>query len=213
MTSPNVSHERAFKRVGRTRLAEDDAVFRAMLAVVADVGFGRLTFASVAEHVGLTPSALVQRFGTKRDLLLAFLDWFQATAQGIIGGALQTSPESPLKALQAGLVNWTKLLPAQPERLANIVALFPSLAGDPEIRSRLGHIDRLLEQAIQEVLVAAAKKGHLRASDTKLLARLLIAACRGTLMRWAVLPERTLAENLLECLDAVLSPYRGKSSA
>ena len=55
----------------RPRTIDDDAVLDAADRIVERGGPAAVTFASVAAEVGLAPATLVQRFGTKRGLLLA----------------------------------------------------------------------------------------------------------------------------------------------
>ncbi|MDQ3742446.1 MAG: TetR/AcrR family transcriptional regulator, partial [Actinomycetota bacterium] len=55
----------------RPKTVEDDAVLDAALRVVDRAGPAGLTLAAVAEEVGLAPATLVQRFASKRGLLLA----------------------------------------------------------------------------------------------------------------------------------------------
>jgi len=57
--------------MGRKKITPDGDVLAATLRVVARVGPGRLTLAAVAKEAGLAPATLLQRFGSKRGLLLA----------------------------------------------------------------------------------------------------------------------------------------------
>src|SRR5919108_6544573 len=56
---------------GRPRTRSDADVFAATYRVVGRDGPARLTLAGVAAEVGLAPSTLAERFGSKRGLLLA----------------------------------------------------------------------------------------------------------------------------------------------
>ena len=57
----------------RTRVKTDADVLDAALVVVRELGPAALTFAALSARVGLAPSTLVQRFGTKAGLLQAAL--------------------------------------------------------------------------------------------------------------------------------------------
>src|SRR5215831_8245675 len=57
----------------RPRTVSDDQIFAATARAVTRLGPTRLTLADVADEVGLSAAALVQRFGSKRGLLLAFV--------------------------------------------------------------------------------------------------------------------------------------------
>ena len=67
----------------RRRKAEDDEVFAALVRVMLRCGPAELTLAAIAAEAGVTASALVQRFGSKRALLLAHAR--HAAASGDIG--------------------------------------------------------------------------------------------------------------------------------
>ena len=56
---------------GRPRGMEDAAILRAAAEVIGRTGPARFTLAAVASEIGLVPATLVQRFGSKRGLLLA----------------------------------------------------------------------------------------------------------------------------------------------
>jgi len=57
--------------VARPRKASDEEIFQAAFGVMQRRGPTEWTLADVASEVGLTAGALVQRFGSKRELLLA----------------------------------------------------------------------------------------------------------------------------------------------
>ncbi len=56
----------------RPRTRDDETILRAAGLVIARHGPAGVTLALVAAEVGLSPATLVQRFGSKRGLLLAF---------------------------------------------------------------------------------------------------------------------------------------------
>jgi AcrR family transcriptional regulator len=53
----------------RRRKAEDTDVFAAMVRVMLRAGPAELTLSAIVAEAGVTAGALVQRFGSKRDLL------------------------------------------------------------------------------------------------------------------------------------------------
>ena len=55
----------------RPRQASDEAILAAAFRAIARLGPAKLTLADVAAEAGLSAAALVQRFGSKRALLLA----------------------------------------------------------------------------------------------------------------------------------------------
>jgi len=101
----------------RRRKAEDADVFAAMGRVMRRVGPAELTLGAIAAEAGVTAGALVQRFGSKRELMLAH--WRQAAAAG-------TPPDpparaaSPLQALRATAALYARLAASPRAALRNL---------------------------------------------------------------------------------------------
>jgi AcrR family transcriptional regulator len=55
----------------RPRQNSDQEILMAAFRAIAKLGPTKLTLADVAKEASVTPASLVQRFGSKRDLLLA----------------------------------------------------------------------------------------------------------------------------------------------
>src|SRR5579872_6552056 len=84
----------------RPRKVSDNQLFAATHAVMSRVGPGELTLAAIAKQAGVTAAVLVQRFGSKRALLLALSKKYASGAGDVIGG-LARRHASPLAALRA----------------------------------------------------------------------------------------------------------------
>ena len=83
---------------GRPRSLSNDQILDATTRVLQRLGPGRLTLADVAAEVGLVPATLIQRFGSKRGLLLAHAE--RAAQQiGPLLRAARAEAVSPLDAL------------------------------------------------------------------------------------------------------------------
>ena len=54
----------------RPRKVSDDDIYMAAQRAMSRLGPGELTLADIAAEAGVTAGLLVQRFGSKRDLLL-----------------------------------------------------------------------------------------------------------------------------------------------
>ena len=72
----------------RRRKAEDADVFAALVRVMHRRGPAELTLREIAAEAGVTAGALVQRFGSKREMLLAHARY--AAVTGDIGVAAPT---------------------------------------------------------------------------------------------------------------------------
>ena len=83
----------------RPRIASDIEIIEAATRAVGLVGSSRLTLADIAVEAGISPGALVQRFGSKRDLVLQVIRWRIETAERHY--AVLTREHPPIKAITA----------------------------------------------------------------------------------------------------------------
>ncbi len=83
----------------RPRKASDNEVFGAAMRVMSRVGPADLTLSAIAAEAGLTPGALVQRFGSKQRLLRTISSQLGGAAAEIFA-QLRSAHPSPLAALR-----------------------------------------------------------------------------------------------------------------
>jgi AcrR family transcriptional regulator len=194
----------------RPRTISDEAVLDTVLALAYRVGPARVTFAAAAAEVGLSAATLVQRFGTKRDLLLA------ADKRGIdlwVAALDRSTADSPLTRVVEGLVFAAGPV-ATPEQMANSVALLQLDLADPDFHAETLRGARAVRARILRDLGAALEAGELR-SDSNLarLATLVETTYHGAMIGWAIHREGTLADWMREQLEAALAPHRTASSS
>ena len=155
-------------RTGRPRTVSDEAIFDAVRAVVTDVGPSGLTLAAVANRVGLSAPALTQRFGSKRNLLLAYNE---AAATGIddVFNRVRSSSSTALSALRATLLKLTAGIHTR-HAIANHLAFLHLDLTDPELGAHAAQQSRLLRQAITRLLDEAITTGEINRTATAELA-------------------------------------------
>src|SRR5688572_18861001 len=83
----------------RPRKASDDEIFQATLRAMGRLTPAELTLKEIADEAGLTPGALVQRFGSKRGLMLALMERWSGGAREMFDG-MRSATSSPLGALR-----------------------------------------------------------------------------------------------------------------
>lgn len=192
--------------MARPRGVEDTVILHATAQVMGQVGPAGLTLAAVARKVGLVPGTLVQRFGSKRGLLLALADRSEKDASEM-AGRVRESHDSALGALAALTVEAAAAM-ATPESFAHHLAFLCMDLGDPELYTRALAIHRGQQRAIEELLTEASGTGELRAgTDAAALARTVQAVTAGAGLTWALEREGTLAQRLRHELDVALSPH------
>jgi AcrR family transcriptional regulator len=189
----------------RPRTISDEAVLDTVLALVHRVGPARVTFAAAAAEVGLSAATLVQRFGTKRELLLA------VDRRGVdlwVGALDRSTATSPLARVVEGLVLATDPV-TTPEQLANSVAILQLDLADPDFHANTLRGARAVRAGVFRELGAALEAGELRSgTDVAALAKLVETTYHGAMIGWAIHREGTLADWMREQLEAVLAPHR-----
>lgn len=191
----------------RRRKAEDADVFAALVRVMKRVGPGELTLRAMAAEAGVTAGALVQRFGSKRALLLAHARYAAATGDVGLDVPGPGTFSSPLDALRAMTTVYAQLAASPREAVRNLAYLQNDLA-DPALRRHLLRLSLAARAHYRQLLTEAVAAGDLRANaDIPALARMIEVTLRGSLLAWTLYREGSAADYLREDLDAMLRPY------
>jgi AcrR family transcriptional regulator len=190
----------------RPRKASDDDVFAATGRAMRRLGPAQLTLADIAEEAGLTAGALVQRFGSKRALLLALMEQFAGSASSTFA-ALRGAGGSPLATLYA-YGECMAQMGETPDALAHNLSWLQQDLADPDFRRYLLAHARDSRREIQKLVDAAIATGELakrvRAAD---LARAIEVTVGGSLMAWAVHQEGTASTWIRHDLEMLLEPH------
>ncbi|TDB91701.1 TetR/AcrR family transcriptional regulator [Actinomadura sp. KC216] len=196
---------------GRPRGVDDAVILRAVVEVIGRVGPARLTLAAVADEVGLVPGTLVQRFGSKRGLLLALAARSVPDAQ-VLQERAREECDSALAAVFALAREWVSDV-ATPQKYANHLALLCMDLTDPEFYEHALAMHRAQRRAIEMLLEAAVSGGELRdGADAALLAGSVHAAVAGAGLTWALDRQGTLAERVEHEIGTVLAPHVRRKS-
>jgi AcrR family transcriptional regulator len=190
----------------RPKTVADDAVLDAALRVIDRGGPGELTLAAVAREVGLAPATLLQRFQSKRGLLLAI----NSRGSDRAGSSLREATKrhkSPLRALLAGLVDTSSRV-TSPETLANHLAFLQIDLSDPEFHQHALAYTTAVREEIKTLLDAAVEAGELEATDTARLAHGVQTTYNGAMITWAIYRKGRLDTWLRRELDTLLAPHR-----
>jgi len=195
--------------VSRPRKATDDEVFAAAYRAMTRLGPGELTLAEIAAEAGLTAGALVQRFGSKRELLLQLAAGAADGNASFIRG-LRAKHRTPLSVLRA-YAECLADLAASPAALARNLAYLQIDLTDDDFRQHLLAQARATRTAMVELLEDAISTGELaRDTDPRELARAIETALSGSLITWAIYRDGAAAKWLRDDVDAVLAPHLAK---
>ena len=181
-------------------------MFAALVRVMHRRGPSELRLREIAAEAGLTAGALVQRFGSKRALLLAHAR--HAAATGDTGVAVPRLPtSSPLEALRSVSAMYAQLAGSPRAAVRNLAYLHNDLA-DPALRRHLLRLSHAARRWYEELLMDAVAARELRpGTDVPPLARLIEVTLRGSFLNWTLYREGPAADWLREDLDAMLRPH------
>jgi AcrR family transcriptional regulator len=195
----------------RRRKADDVEVFAALVRVMHRRGPSELTLREIATEAGITAGALVQRFGSKRALLLAHARY--AATTGDIGIEVpRLYAPTPLEALRSVIGVYAQLATSPRAALRNLAYLHNDLA-DPILHRHLLRSSRAARARCTRLAAEAVAAGELRAdTDARALARLVEVTLGGSLMAWTLYREGSAADWLRHDLDAALAPYLAKGA-
>jgi AcrR family transcriptional regulator len=190
----------------RARTVSDEKILTAAIRAMTRLGPMRLTLADVAKGAGLSPAALIKRFGSKRGLLLAVSRSASAGApQGL--EAIRRAHPSPLAALREATLMMAKHT-RSPQELAHHLAFLQTDVTDAAFRRPMLEMSRATLAGYQALLDDAIAKGELRQCDTRALARAINAVVAGSLISWAVFRTGSAQHWVRADVETVLAPYR-----
>jgi AcrR family transcriptional regulator len=191
---------------GRRQKVTDEAVFAAAQRAMGRRGPHELRLADIAREAGVTPGRLVQRFGSKRALLVALSERFAGSAGAVFAG-LRAANRAPLATLRAYAACMADLAPTPEALLRNLAYLQGDLA-DEVLRRHLVENARATRRELEALLEAAVAGGELqRDADAGELARTVETVIAGSLMSWATYREGKAVDWILRDLEAVLAPW------
>jgi AcrR family transcriptional regulator len=191
--------------VSRPRTVDDDAILSAVSSIIERHGPAAVTFARVADEVGLSSATLVQRFGTKRKLLLATTIRGWNTLLKVL-----TRPRtntSPLETLITGLTELTATVSTR-EAIANGIAFLHIDLSDEEFHRHTMAGAGQMRKRIEQLLSEAVEAGELGPTDTQRLAAAVQATYNGALITWAMLGDGSVQEWVRSQIEFLLHSFK-----
>lgn len=192
----------------RPRSITDEQILRAAIAAIGSHGPARLTLAHVAEEAGVSPAALIQRFGSKAALLSAVAAAGAGRAEIAFDDA-QARGDGPLDTLGEALVAFAGDVRDR-TRFANHLAMLQLDLTDPELRRAAADQAAVVRRRIAELLAQAIAAGQLDHHDTGCLADTVYTAYNGALITWAIDGTGPLGQWVRTRVQTVTDPYRAR---
>jgi AcrR family transcriptional regulator len=189
----------------RPRETTDEEILSATARVMQRLGPTQITLADVAKEAGVVPATLIQRFKTKRGLLLAACRTAPDAVLRQFAEA-RTKYVSPLASLIEIYADCSGFAPT-PEAVANALAYLQVDLTDPDFHAITLAQFRALRTETQRLLDEAVAARELRPCDTEQLARLLQQLNGGAMLEWAVVREGPLDQWVRREVETLLRPY------
>ena len=179
----------------------------ATLRIMSRLGPVKLTLAAIAKEAGVTAATLVQRFGSKRALMLKLSAEAAASADACFDMVRAAHPDSPLGAIIAAATMMTQHM-GTPEELANSLAFLQIDISDPEFHKYTLEMSRKHLAGYRALLKDAIAAGELKPHDTTRMARAINAMAGGSLIAWAILREGTAERWVRRDIETLLAPHQ-----
>ena len=191
---------------GRPRKVTDDDILGATQRVMQRVGPGELTLAEIAAEAGVTAGALVQRFGSKRDLLLELTRRFAAATEEMFA-QLRAAEPSPLGTIRL-YADCMAQMGESPATFAHHLAYLQVDLTDPDFFANLRTQAEGTRAALRALVAEAVKAGELsRRTDVDALARALEVTITGSLWTWVFHQAGTASASMRQDVEALLAGY------
>jgi AcrR family transcriptional regulator len=188
-------------RLARQKRVSDEEIVTATLKLVAKHGPG-LTLAQVGDEVGLSAATVMQRFGSKRGLLLeASHAWGKRTIADFQRGGHAGDDIVTGMTEIAGLAE-------TPAEVANLTASMHMDLADPEFRVIIEAEIQRQRSLVRDMLDVGVSRGEIKPCDSAELARHLQVVALGALQSWSIEPTGALTEWVHKCLTETLAPWR-----
>jgi AcrR family transcriptional regulator len=196
--------------MARPRTIPDAEVLAAAARVVGERGPGRLTLAAVGLACGLSPATILQRFGSKRGLLLALAAYGRDDVAAVFHAARDREP-SPRAAIVEALCSLARNV-STPGELANHLAFLQLDLVDPQLGGLARDHARAIGRELASLVEAAARAEELAGPDPVAAARALQVTYNGSLVSWAIDPDGSLEQRLRSDVEATLSGWSARAS-
>lgn len=190
----------------RPRKVSDDEVFLATIRAMQRLRPSELTLAAIADEAGLTPGAIVQRFGSKHRLQVALARGAAASAGEMIRG-LRAKHSSPLAAIRDYAECMGHLASSPAATVRNLEYLASDIA-DADLRRHLLVQSRATRDELRALVQEAVAARELReGTDVSALASVIEAVISGALLTHGIYRQGTAKAWLRYHIDAALAPH------
>lgn len=189
----------------RPRKVTDEQIIAAAARAVGRCGPQALNLAHVAVEAGVAPATLIQRFGSKRALLLAVAESGAGTAAAAFDAA-RARHRSPSRALIAALADLASRV-TDPDEVAHHLAFLALDLADEEFRALAARHFAAVRSEIDALVGEAEAAGELAIprGGRAAMVEAVLSIQQGTMLVWAVDRRGTAAAAVTARLRLLLA--------
>ena len=182
--------------MARPRTVSDDDFVMAAATAAARRGDGSWSLSEVAAEVGVTPAAVVKRFGSKRGLLLAVVTAWVRDLPDYTPGSV----DDPLGHVREWVAGWLAAV-AEPDTVVGHLTLLLDEIVDDETRPLLVRGRQQQAAYLQSALRDAHDRGQLQRQPPADAAELWLDLLTGVAVASAIEPTGQAASRALALID------------
>lgn len=190
----------------RPREFQDEAIFYGVYRALSKKGYGQAALTDITHEVNISPAALMKRFGSKKNLFLAYSDYVIELTRHAFQEA-DLSDQSRLDALKAVFKHAVSHM-KDPVELANHTSFYLEGTNDPDLVEKTRYRLQLIDAFTRQMLSQAITNKEIAECDVAMVSRVLQAAISGAMMIWIKESNRTLEELFDECFQVIFAPLR-----
>lgn len=209
MTSSLLADPLPRRDAGRPRVYSDDAIFAATDLVLLRDGYQMLTLEAISTEVGCTRQALVRRFGSKRYLIVQYLETMVERVAALNERELD-SGDPPLELLRSRLSRpWAQrhITTIDFRQQANVLAFNLMLSHSSDVYTQFEELHRIARLGIETLLQAALERGDLQGIDPSVTAHVLYDAWIGATINWCLDPTTERMDRIGRTYGIIIGPH------
>ncbi|ETT40539.1 TetR/AcrR family transcriptional regulator [Paenibacillus sp. FSL R5-808] len=187
----------------RPREFQDEAIFDGVYRALCKKGYGQVALTDITHEMHISPAALMKRFGSKKNMFLAYSDYvIELTRQSFHEASLSDQPR--IDALKAVFKHSTSRM-SHPVELANHTSFYLESTADPDLLEKTQYRLRLIDEFTRQMLNQAITNNEIIPCDVASLSRVLQAAISGAMLIWIKESNRSLDELFDESFDVIFA--------
>ena len=187
--------------MARPREFSDEVIFHGVYLALCKKGYGSLALTDVSKEIEISPAALLKRFGSKKNLMLAYSDYvIDLTKKSFM--EVSNEELTSIDGLK-GVFKSAVRLASDPIALANHTSFYLESTRDPDLLEKSQYRLRIIDDETQRLLNLAIERKEIKACDVAIVSNVLQASISGAMLLWIKDTHKTLDELIDGCFKVI----------